>query len=201
MARIECPNCNETNDGSGKFCANCGHALPAQPAPEPVFATAAGKPGSTGSGSSPYAYPMPPKKNKTGKIILLVVGAMIVVWGGSYVFFQFVFIKKATHQLMELNAKNLNSQCPHMTDKLTRIDGARVLGDTAFEYLYTLNMDKSAVDKNLIITNLTSTLTEIVKNANELNFLKQEKITFIYTYRAKDGAFLFSIPIRADMYQ
>jgi hypothetical protein len=205
MAKIECPNCGEKNDGLGKYCYNCGHALPQDAQPAVVPTTGPADTSHTTANSAqypnPYPYPYPRQKNKTLKIVLLVISAMIVVWGGGYVFFRFFFVKVVARQTKIELLKKINSQCPVMADKLTRLDSVRIVGDNALEYFYTLSVDGASVDKNLVISNITPMLTEGVKNSAELALFRKLENTFIYTYRDTKGVVLFSIPIRPDMYR
>ena len=201
MSKIECTNCGEKNDGQSKYCFNCGHTLPVNSAPSAEASPMSEQPGQTINNGGQYPYSMPPKKNKTMKIVLLVIGAMIVVWGGGYVFFRFFFVKVVARQTKIVLLKKINSQCPLMVDKITRLDSVRTVGDTALEYFYTLGVDGASVDRNLVISNMTPLLSEAVKNSAELAFFRKLENTFIYTYRDAKGVVLFSIPIRADSYR
>jgi hypothetical protein len=201
MAKVECLNCGEKNEGQNKYCFNCGHSLPVSTEPEATIESPVARETSSGRPAAQMPYPMPPKKNKTLKIVLLVLGVMVVLWGGGYVFFRYFFMKIVAQKAKTEALHKINSQCPAMVNNSTRLDSARAVGDSALEYFYTLAVDRSTLDKEKVVPQVTTSLAAAVKSTQELAFFRQIKTTFIYTYHDEKGEVLFSIPVTPSMYQ
>ncbi len=90
-----CTNCGEKLNQEDLFCLNCGHKVEAQE-PSQVPASGSNMPPPppptypyTQPPAGPYAGP-PPKKNKTGLIIGLVIGALVII--GLIVFLLLKFV-------------------------------------------------------------------------------------------------------------
>lgn len=106
-------------------------------------------------------------------------------------------------QLMVTDANELNSQCPMMVDKETRLDNAQpMVKDNTIRYNYTLvNREKKFfTDLPKVKERMTPSLINIVKTNPSLEIYRQHQTTLEYYYKDKNGEFLFSVPVTPDLY-
>ena len=99
-------------------------------------------------------------------------------------------------------ANEVNKNSPLMIDRDTRFDNAISLPDNIFQYNYTLvNMEKSAVDTVEIITYLTPILINNARTNPDMKAFLQSEVTLSYSYKDKNGNYLFKIFVTPSQYQ
>jgi hypothetical protein len=103
-------------------------------------------------------------------------------------------------QMMEF-ASEINKNCPIMIDNATRFDNATPLPGKVFQYNYTLiNMVKDSFDAEELKKNLEPSVINFVKSNPEMKTVRVNKVTINYSYRDKNGTFLFTITVTPDLY-
>jgi hypothetical protein len=138
-----------------------------------------------------------PKRNKTIQTVVAVV-----VGVGAYFLVQTLFFEKPTFDKMMMEAASeLNKTCPMMVDKETRLDNAMALPDNTFQYNYTaVNMVKDSVDAGEIQRQIEPGLVNNVKTNPGMKSFRENKVRVLYTYKDKNGVFLFQIEVTPDKY-
>jgi hypothetical protein len=103
--------------------------------------------------------------------------------------------------MLEL-ASEINKSCPLMVDSITQLDNAMALPDNILQYNYTLvNMEKEKVD---IVNSKNKIEPRIINNVRtipDLQKLRDQKTTFNYLYKDKNGQYLFTISVTPDKYE
>lgn len=106
-------------------------------------------------------------------------------------------------QLMLSDANELNSQCPIMVDKETRLDNAQPMTkENTLRYNYTLVNREIALFKDIpkVKERMAPGIINIVKTNPDMEIYRQHKTTLEYYYKDKNGEFLFSVLVTPDLY-
>lgn len=104
-------------------------------------------------------------------------------------------------QLNMKAASELNEYCPIMVDKETRLDNAMALPENILQYNYTLvNMEKAKTDISQLDNKLRPTLINTVKTNPDMKIFRDHKSTIGYSYKDKNGEFMFKILVTPDLY-
>jgi hypothetical protein len=104
-------------------------------------------------------------------------------------------------QIMEI-ASELNKNCPIMVDNATRLDNATPLPDKIFQYNYTIiSMVKDSINIDQLKNNLEPSIINFVKSNPEMKMVRDNKYTINYSYRDKNGVFLFTISVTPEVYK
>ena len=188
MEKITCKNCNKENSAGFKYCTQCGFELPKQ---EPIVVST-------------------PEKNEQKKSFLNItnkgknfIGMMfgILAFTASSYLVKHFFFNHSINAAMSEAASEVNKTCPMMVDAYTRLDNAIALPDNTFQYNYTLvNTEKSEVNFDLVKKNIEPSIINNVKTNPEMKTLRENKTTFIYYYKDKNGVFVSKITVTPDMY-
>lgn len=138
-----------------------------------------------------------PKRNKT---IQAIIAAAVAI--GAYLLVQTLFFKAPTFdKVMMQAASELNKTCPVMIDRETRLDNAIALPENKFQYNYTLvNLVKDSINIDEIQTAITPGIVNTVKTNPEMKDFRENKVTVQYSYKDKNGVFLFQIDVTPDKY-
>lgn len=103
--------------------------------------------------------------------------------------------------MMEL-ASEINKQCPVMVDNATRFDNVMVMPDNILQYNYTLvKWVKDSIDINKLESYIAPTLINVIKTNPDMKTLRDNKTTFKYNYKDRDGVYLFQIVVEPKQYE
>ena len=117
--------------------------------------------------------------------------------------------QQAKHKELKEIATELNSLCPLMVDQGTRFDKVLCTSDNLLDLTFTLvNLVKDSTDTKGLENELKIFLSDHLKNGFTINqninidieFLKQRRVTFHYTYLDKNGQSLTNIFIKPTDY-
>ena len=98
-------------------------------------------------------------------------------------------------------ASEINKSCPMMVDKETRLDNTIALPENVFQYNYTLvNMEVATTDVNQLENYVKPILINTVKTNPDMKTNREHKTTMGYSYKDKNGIFLFKILVTPDLY-
>ena len=183
MQKIKCPKCQEYNSLSARYCSYCGFELPITRT-EP-------------SNNKPISISKNKIDNK--KIIGIVVGA--VTFFIAFYFTQELFSPSMDKQLVEM-ANELNKNCPIMIDQYTRLDNANAFPNKTFQYNYTLvETEKADFNLDTVRKYVEPNIINNVKSNPDMKDLRDNNVTLNYSYRDKNGEFIWKLEITPDMYQ
>jgi hypothetical protein len=106
-------------------------------------------------------------------------------------------------QLLVSDANELNSQCPIMVDKETRLDNAQpMVKENTLRYNYTFIDREKKYFKDIpkVKDRLAPGIINVVKTNPDLEIYRQHQTTLEYYYKDKNGEFLFSVVVTPDLY-
>ncbi len=179
-----CEHCGKANPASYKYCSECGYELP-KAAITQVEEPKAEK----------------GKWNNKNKVVLLVsfaVAFILFFYVGQHFATQYFSIDKNMLKM----ASALNESCPVMVDSETRLDNTMAMKDKVFTYYYTLvNIDKNEVDPAQMKATIQPRIINIVSTNPDMQAMRDLGVTFKYSYKDKNGVFLFEISVGPDQYQ
>jgi hypothetical protein len=186
MDKITCPNCGAENLANARYCGRCGNQLPEVKAmPQPDQAKNAKR----------------ASDDRRFKSIVIVIGILLFCLVG-YSFVRFVIKPTVKSKLMEMQAAEINRDCPVMVDEYTQLDGASVLPDNTFQFNYTLMpIEGAQLDAGKIQNYMEPGIIEHVKTSPDMKIYRDNKMTIIYYYRDQSGATIFSITVSPEMYE
>lgn len=175
----KCSKCGTIATANAKFCMNCGHKLSA----------------------TPTAVQIDYKK-----ILISIGGITVIIF--FFFFIQRIILHKAMSESMVLNvvlveaAKNVNKTCPFMIDQETRLDNVTVLPDNILQYNYSfMTINRETADLEELKNNLQKNLTNNIRTNPDMQFYRDNEISFNYSYRDAAMNHLFTISITPEMYK
>lgn len=135
------------------------------------------------------------KKTAIGIFLGIVAGFLVIFLGIRYM------MQPSFDSYLTSVSHEVNKQCPILVDRETRLDNSVVLPGKVFQYNYTLvNLDKSQVDVDEAQKTIAPNLISNIKSNPDMNEFRENKVKIIYSYRDKNGQFLFKILITPEMY-
>lgn len=181
MDKVTCSNCGADNITNAKYCFRCGHTLPT------ITTEVAAE-----------TVQQPPAGNKKIKTLAGAIVGIAVMYGIQ----QFFFKPPSIDKMMMEAASEINKTCPFMVDQYTRFDNAVALPNKSFQYNYTLvDIEKSEVNFDTVKKYIEPGIINNVKTSPELKIYRDNKTTFIYYYRDKNGVFVFKLNVTPEMYE
>jgi hypothetical protein len=98
-------------------------------------------------------------------------------------------------------ASEYNKNCPIFVDKDTRLDNIITFPGKKIQYNYTLvNVNADYFNYSELKANLEPVIAANVRTSPEMKWLREKKTVFIYSYKDKNGVFMFKINITPDIY-
>ncbi len=186
MNKVTCSHCGSINNSNSRYCIQCGYELPK---PQPEIA-------SIQRGEA--THPKPDKRKKSLGILLGMMVFGLSYWGVQQVFFK----QPPLDKIMVQTASELNKTYPIMVDQYTRLDNAVALPDNKFQYNYTLvDLTKSEVNLDTIKKYVDPEIINNVRTDPGMKFFRDHKITLIYSYKDKNGEFVYKLLVTPQMYQ
>lgn len=140
------------------------------------------------------------EKNTSGKIIGLIVGAIvfgIVSFGMKSCFFGDVTTE------MKKVVKEMNADAPTMIDEYTRLDSVALTGEKKFQYYYTIKGATTFAKSNTHMMRKTMKKAIIVelKSNPDMNVFSQNNITLGYNYFNEQTQLILDLEIKAEEYK
>lgn len=183
MEKIKCRKCEEYNASNSKYCSYCGFELPKIKA----------------QSINIKEDSIQKTKIDRNKIIGIVVGA--VTFFIAFYFTQELFSPSMDKQLVEM-ANELNKNCPIMIDQYTRLDNTNAFPNKTFQYNYTLvETEKADFNLDTVRKYVEPNIINNVKSNPDMKDLRDNNVTLNYSYRDKNGEFIWKLEITPDMYQ
>ncbi len=135
----------------------------------------------------------------------LIIPVVLILLLISTVFFatRVMFPKNSDlEQTLLLEANEINKTCPLIVDDATRLDNAVVYPNNVFQYNYTLvNLTRNDINPEVAIKSLEPKIIENVKKDVALKTLKAAFTTLNFSYRDRNGEFVFRIIITPEKYK
>jgi hypothetical protein len=130
-----------------------------------------------------------------------IIGAITAVL--TFILVQQLFFNPPSiDKVMMHAASELNKTCPFMVDRDTRLDNAVAFPGNIFQYNYTLvNWVKDSIDPQNLQDYLEPILVNSIRTNPGLKLYRDNKTTMSYSYRDKNGVFVFKIDITPQKYQ
>jgi hypothetical protein len=99
-------------------------------------------------------------------------------------------------------ATAMNAQCPMPVDNVTQLDNVHVSGDEQLMYNYTVTgFAKEEMDVKLIQEVMHQQILSNISTNPDMQTLRDYGVNFVYNYKDKNGAFLFSETITPKNYR
>jgi hypothetical protein len=104
---------------------------------------------------------------------------------------------------MLLNAaRELNSYCPIMIDRDTRVDKVTAMPGKKLICHYTLlNREWDGVDADSVARSIMPQIFNHVRTSPDMVFLREHNVAFVYRYRDMNGRSVLKLSITPDMYK
>lgn len=133
---------------------------------------------------------------KTGKTILIffiVIATAIGSIFGKLIIKSFFENEISIHDQLMYAANEINTICPIMADRETRLDNAVALPNSIFQYNYTfVNLSKAFIDVKNVKSKMSFNLLNSIKTNPEMKFFRDNNVILVYSYNDKNGRFVFS---------
>lgn len=213
MHFLECSKCGHFNEVKSEylvFCSNCNKKLENN-----YSAWIARNSDSTFEDfknqvctTTPYAPAKPGEKKVRIKGLKYWIG-FAAVFALFYVIGNFageaivgVIKKPNIEKALQETAQEINKNCPMIIDSETQLDNAIALPGNIIQYNYTLiNVVKETINIEEIRHFLEPTIINYVKTQPEMKVMRDNKTTFNYSYRDKNGVFLMLIKVSPNLYE
>jgi hypothetical protein len=180
MKNITCENCGVVNAGNHKYCQGCGYKLPKIETENTMETDTLSK---------------SKQKIKWSGIFSAIVAVLLLLW------IQQLFNPSFDKQLAAF-ANEYNKICPMMVDVETQLDNILPLPKKTIQYNYRLiNLTVEEVVLDTVKKYLEPTIIATIKTQPDMKFLRDNKTTFIYNYRDKNGIFVWKLSVTPDMYE
>lgn len=109
---------------------------------------------------------------------------------------------KAIDKQLVAVASEINKTLPMMVDKETRFDATTALPGKVLKYNYTMvNLAASQIDLSKVDASFRPQIINKVSTTPEMAPLRDQGVTFVYSYSDKDGVFITSFEIGPKDYR
>lgn len=181
-----CKNCEAENSLDARFCSKCGYELTHQV---------------NNSNDQQLANSEKPKTDNKKKIVNAVVS--VVVFFLSYFLVQhFMFGDSKIDKELTKTSNEINKNCPILVDKDTQLDGTVALPNKIIQYNYTLiNFYKEEINIEDVKKFVFDNSLNNIKENPDMSLMKKNKVTLRYSYKDKNGVFLFTTEVKPKDYE
>lgn len=117
--------------------------------------------------------------------------------------FVFLFACKSDDKLqteLQKIAKSINQECPIQYDAVTRLDHCEAFPNRVLKYSYTLLFTPNKVDTSSFREKTQKTLLYNIQTTPTVRYLKDNNVTFIYSYKDAKGDKWAEITITPEEY-
>jgi hypothetical protein len=125
----------------------------------------------------------------------------LLIFGGillciiTFISVELIFYRNSSPDRTVLKfAKDMNKQCPMMIDIETRLDNVNALADNTLHFDYTLIYHvKDSLPVENIKNYMQPMILSKIKTSETLSKFLDKKLTWVYSYRDKNGDFIFKL--------
>ena len=142
------------------------------------------------------------QQKKPNKIIQILVGVLTAT---ITTFIIQYFLENESYNvdnLLNEVSQSINKNCPIQLDDETVLITTVCLSNKTFLCNYQLtNIEKDRIEIDAMKKLARPTLIDNIKSNPSFRLLREYKTTFAYSYKDKNGCFLFKISISPELYQ
>jgi len=151
---------------------------------------------------NPIEYNENGKHLEPGAILVIgIIAVIIIIISGALL--KTVF-DKTTYSFPEMLNQfviDMNTELPEYVDEETRLDSVTLVSEDNLSFNYSLvNYLKKNVDAKKFQELLRPGILDVITNNKELRELRDNNVTFTYSYVDKNNIFLFNVIITPDDY-
>lgn len=131
------------------------------------------------------------EKNKQGKIVGIIVGAIVfgLVSYGVKSFFKKDIIDEFKDAVTEMNA-----EMPRKVDEYTRLDSVALIGKSKFMYYYTMkDLNTVAVSTDTVKKYMKLEIVKTLRVSPDMKPFRENNFTLSHNYFDEQGELLFDI--------
>ena len=182
--KIVCSNYETENEKTSKFCSVCGHKI-------------------SNAEIETKSEPMNVEIKMKNKLnIKTVIG---VVLGFFVTFYLTQYFFKPSNYIDEVLVKvssEINKNCPLIIDQYLTLDNTAAYPNKTLQYNYTIvDYEKSEINLDTVKKYVFGGVLENIKNNPDMRTLKDNKVTFSYYYKDKNGKFVTKYVVKPEMYE
>jgi hypothetical protein len=132
------------------------------------------------------------------KIAGVLVLCVLIFFGVKMIFFKSYRNDKEVVAFV----RGMNKECPTMVDHETRLDAVFAYAVNNLEFHYTLvNMVKDSIPIPNLKNYMEPVIIEKIKNSGTLRKLLNKNLTWIYSFKDKNGDFIFKVTYTPDQFK
>lgn len=98
-------------------------------------------------------------------------------------------------------AETINKDCPITYDQYTRLDSCQATPGKTLKYNYTIDLDKLDITAEELEAKMKPYLLSGIKIGTDMKVLKDNEVSFEYSYRGKDGQIIREFKIAPGDYK
>ena len=140
------------------------------------------------------------KKKKKNLGYRILIGIVILFAITQTLKFFFREPKLNINDELVKTANEINKHAPIVLDSLTTFDNVNALKGNVFQYNYTLNIDKSAVDTSEWKKSAKENLVDQLKTNPKATYFRENKIEIQANYADKNGMQICKIVVLPNEY-
>ncbi|TPG36295.1 zinc ribbon domain-containing protein [Flavobacterium pectinovorum] len=183
--KTKCSNCQTENENTSKYCSICGYRLPILEIENSVSEIESKKTNKL-------------KRDFNLKATLGFVISFVIVFFVTQSLFKPSF--SLDKQLVDA-ANELNKNCPMNVDADTVLENTVAAPNKTFQYNYLLiRLTKAEIKIDTIKKYLFPSILENVRSNPQMKSFRHNKVTINYSYKDKNGVFVFDYIIKPEMY-
>ena len=184
--KIICSNCATENEKTSKYCSVCGYKISSseiETKSEEKITELKGK----------------TKRKLDIKTILgFVLGFFVMFYFSQYFFNPSIDIDK---ELAKVSSE-INKNCPLIIDQYLTLDNTTTYPNKTLQYNYSIvEYEKSEINLDTVKKYVFGGVLENIKNNPDMKTLKDNKVTFNYYYKDKNGKFVTKYIVTPEMYE
>jgi len=186
MENIICENCSEVNTLTSKYCSKCGYKL-----------TEIEKTVINSVTSKPEMEKKPIISKKLIGIAITMISFFIFYFFGQKLFNNSNSIDS---ELTKISSE-MNKNCPFFVDEDTKLENTITFPNKIIQYNYILvNLSKEEVNITEASDFIYKNSVENIQNHPSMKFMKDNNVRFIYSYKDKNGKFIFKTEVNPEDY-
>ncbi len=141
-------------------------------------------------------------KTQTKKKKIITVIAFMIIFFSTYFGVQQFFSKPTFDKELVKVANEINKICPWRVDQYMILDNVTVLPKKTIQYNYTIvDRTKSEVNLDTVKKYIFTGILENIKNNPDMKLYRENKVTFNYYYKDKNGVFVCKYVVNPEMYK
>jgi len=139
---------------------------------------------------------------KKNLISLPAIAGIIITLMSVSMFIQSCGSSNAPDKGLVKMTEEINKKCPMMIDAETRLDITTALPNKTFMYEYTfINYENGMIDTTLMKNYIMPNAINVIKTNPALKYFRDSKATVKYSYKDKNGNYMFSFAVTPKDYK